>query len=201
MRCYDKKNKEDFIERYGLVGNYLYILYGDKHVDVINYTYEYEKQILKKMKQQVLSEKNNSSSSLNEAFKCALGHTLGGIICAYPFIRNMTEGNIDFSTYIGASALSLFILINISICPTLLFDMKDFKKNALFVDNEEIYQKFNKYNYNHLNNVSGKAKRKISESSKVNPLDINFICNISERELTTIKENIEGKSLIMKRGM
>ena len=188
MRCYNKTNKENFIEKYGLAGGYLYTLNGDKHIEVEQYSISREKEILTKMRKQVLEAKEKSYIDMETKYN--LGHALGYLVCEGSFANELLNNNAGAGTYFASGLALILLLVKLGNLSSLFFDAYDLKKNTYFLNNECHFEIFNKNNLNHLTHVSGKAKSKINATEVVNPLNINFIGNISMTDLEKINENI-----------
>lgn len=196
MKDYTYKKDKDFILSYEVVEDKIVINYasGKKYETI--YTKELEKDILEKMKNQVI---NYSAKMEEKKSKKKFNNIINLIISVGIIIFTLSVLNIS----------SLYsYLVAISLCeityafPKFIRNSKiaDYEKNKLFIDNIELFQNGIKEDMGIYKNIDRESKRVIEEVIENNKVlnddnikrpNINSIDDISYKSLENIYELLE----------
>jgi len=155
MKDYTFEKDKDFILNYRIKDNKIIIKYASGKIYENFYTRELEKDILEKMKQQVLNfeEKVNQKKDINSIIDI-----LSTIISISGSCIVLPELNLTFSQDIILGVIIYCITAKI---PKIIRDkkIKDYEKNKLFVSNIELFQDGIQENMGMYKNLDRKSKK------------------------------------------
>lgn len=195
---------KNFILNYIIIGKQIIINYANNDIDVIPYSISNEKEILNKMKNQVLNSKRYSSE-LNNKFEIFLKLFIDEVILFILCIIAMI--NINF-TLIPSIICSIIFPIVIGLTGYKLNKYhnirKDIKKNLLFLNNEDNLNQTIRNNHKITEGLDEKLREKIYIKETNNfSFTFNTIDNIKYRELQEIyrcvNNNINNKPNTLER--
>jgi len=192
-------DSENFILNYKIVDDEIIINFASKkHKDkcVIPYTIENEKEILKKMKQQVVESSNFSRTQKRIEMEAPtiLSYGLFAFISisalnAVALFFGLTQATIFLLPYnlifLLISSYGLYELVSSKV------KLSDVRKNRLFLENEELLNKNLGKRLEYHKNMSLGIKTKKNEMCKHIDLDLNKIDKIKYKRLKSVLENIK----------
>lgn len=172
----------------------LIVYYADYSKHKFDYTKEKEKEILKKMKQQLIDYQDEIDFELarenneNTHVKTQLCYTV--IICCLFFgILGMVTiksvvAMICFGLMTASGGFMMALIIFVAICDKMY--KNDFQKNNLFLENEELINKM--LNSEKSKNIFSNVNDKVKKASPVKPdgtceMDINSINNMNLKDM------------------
>lgn len=194
----DKNNSKHFILNYIIIGNTIIVYYANDDVDAFDYSIEKEKEILERMKYQVISSKN-FYKGLNTKFEIFLKLFINEILLFGMFIMGSMSMNFTLiPNIIGSVLLPISIIITGYKLNKYNNIKKDFKKHLLFISNE-----------NGLNNVirndmnvtrgldEGLRKKVFNDCSNNFKFNINTIDGMEYKELREVYRYVDNKNKVL----
>ena len=203
MRNYIKwDNKKDFIMGYDIKDNDIIIRYGDNSTSKVSYSRDKEKELLEKMKEQVLASKVNLSEFKNKAdiFKKLL---LDELVLLLMFIIAIVSVGIPVFTMV--MGFSIFLMAISFTCVKLEDYIKirdDIRKRLLFVNNEECLNIKIRNQPEVVRNLDECLYNKTFPRGLAMPFSLNTINNIEYRDLKDIYNlalDINKKRILVRR--
>ena len=177
----------------------LIVYYADYSKHKFDYTKEKEKEILKKMKQQLIDYQDEIDFELarenNVSTMTQLGYTT--IVFLFFGILGMVTiksvvAMICFGLMTACSGFMMALIIFVAICDKMY--KNDFQKNNLFLENEELINKM--LNSEKSKNIFSNVNDKVKKASPVKPdgtceMDINSINNMNLKDMKQLLEAIK----------
>lgn len=188
MLPYDR-NEEDFIIKYVPYPNMpkVKVYYANSSTSELYYNENIKNKLNEKMENQI---RKINESKLKEIENDDKEKTKEGLLWALSFALSLNFVKIASFGILPllVSCYELFLTVGNKIMLDQIID--DIYKNKMFIEEKELFKKLDKYNPEHLKSISGKAKKKIMSSENLKVLDINFIDDISHRDLLKIRKNL-----------
>ena len=194
----DKSISKYFILNYIIIGNTIIVYYANDDVDTFDYSIEKEKEILERMKYQVINSKN-FYKGLNTKFEIFLKLFINEILLFAMFIMSSMSMNFTLiPNIIGNIILPISIIITGYKLNKYNNIKKDFKKHLLFISNE-----------NGLNNVirndmnvtrgldEGLRKKVFNDCSNNFKFNINTIDGMEYKELREVYRYVDNKNKVL----
>lgn len=198
----DKNNNKHFILNYIIIGNTIIVYYANDDVDTFDYSIEKEKEILKKMKYQVISSKS-FYKGLNTKFEIFLKLFINEILLFVMFIiGSMNMKLAIIPNIVGAILLPISMIITgytLNKCNKI---RNDFKKHLLFLSNEDGLNNVIRNDMNATKGLDEKLRRKVFNDESNNfKFNINTIDDIEYKELREVYRYIDNrnKSLVKRK--
>lgn len=184
------KSKE-FILNYKVVGNQIIINYADGNVKMRDYSIQAEKEILEKMRMQVLMSRS-FSANLNNKFEIFLKLFLDEVLLFVLFgigainlnlsLTGIIMGSIIFPIVIGYTGYKLRGYQKIR---------NDIKKNLLFINNEDRLNPIIRQKSHVTKRLRDELRKKICcGNTNTLPFSLNSIDRLSYRELKEIYNSV-----------
>ncbi len=190
---FDYENSGEFILNYRIENNQIIINLASGKKYITPYSIDTERRLLRLMKNQVNNAKYYERKQ-KESFSKALNHAIYGVLFLILDIILLVTGSAINNILIALCAIwfAFVSFLNISIMIYSKLDIKDIKKNKLFVNNEELLSDNTKVNERTLTNVSSKTKELVASTPLERPIfTLNSIDKISYRDLKQILTNIK----------
>ena len=191
-----------FILNYIIIGNKLIVYYANDDVDSFEYSKELEKEILEKMKYQVINSKN-FYMGLNTKLEIFLKLLINEILLFIMFvIGSMSIKLTLIPNIIGSILLPISIIITgykLNKCNKI---RNDFKKHLLFINNEDYLNSIIRNDIESTKELEEKLRRKVNNNESNNfKFTINTIDGMEYRELREVYRFVDNKnkSLIKKK--
>lgn len=190
-----KNSSKHFILNYIIIGNKLIVYYANDDVDSFEYSKELEKDILEKMKYQVINSKN-FYMGLNTKLEIFLKLLINEILLFIMFIIGCM--NINFTlipNIIGSVLLPISMIITgykLNKCNKI---RNDFKKHMLFINNEDNLNEVIRNNVDITRGLDEELRRKVFKSESNNfKFNINTIDDFKYKELREVYRYVDNKN-------
>lgn len=194
----DKNNSKHFILNYIIIGNTIIVYYANDDVDAFDYSIEKEKEILERMKYQVISSKN-FYMGLNTKLEIFLKLFINEILLFIMFIIGCM--NINFTlipNIIGTILLPISMIITgykLNKCNKI---RNDFKKHMLFINNEDYLNNIIRNNIESTKGLEEKLRRKLNNNESNNyKFTINTIDGMEYKELREVYRYVDNKNKVL----
>lgn len=194
MRDYsiDKDEAKEFILNYLIMGDKLLVYYANGNVEDIDYSVQAEKEVLERMKAQVLNSKRfseNLNFKFDVFFKLLVNEIMLLILFAVTaFNINMTVipavlSIIVFATIIGLTVYKMVDYQNLR---------NDIRKNNLFLDNEDNLNPVIRYTPEVIRGLDERLKAKVLDSDSDNfSFTFNTVGRMEYKELDQVYKHVE----------
>lgn len=194
MRDYsiDKDEAKEFILNYLIMGDKLLVYYANGNVEDIDYSVQAEKEVLERMKAQVLNSKRfseNLNFKFDVFFKLLVNEIMLLILFAVTaFNINMTVipavlSIIVFATIIGLTVYKMVDYQNLR---------NDIRKNNLFLDNEDNLNPVIRYTPEVIRGLDERLKAKVLDSDSDNfSFTFNTVDRMEYKELDQVYKHVE----------
>lgn len=188
-----KNNNKHFILNYIIIGKQIIVYYANDDVDTFYYSIEKEKEILERMKYQVISSKR-FYKGLNTKFEIFLKLFINEILLFIMFIIGSMSITLTLiPNIIGSILLPISILItgyNLNKCNSI---RNDFKKHLLFLNNEEYFNNIIRNNLDATKELDEKLRKKVFNDESNNfRFSINTIDNMEYKELREVYRYVDN---------
>ncbi len=187
------KDSQTFILNYSVKDNQLIVHLASGDDWFIPYTLENEKNLLERMKYQVLNSKKFIKKICESYSSCQSGIISNGVrVGACVFL--VIVGNVIIDLLFEPLALIFGSCIIEDVCKMIYWRSYgiDILKNKMFIDNEELLNKKVRLNSNILFNINEKTKKLISSTPEGEPVfSLNNMDKFKYSELKKILENIK----------
>lgn len=194
----DKNNNKHFILNYIIIGKQIIVYYANDDVDAFDYSIEKEKEILERMKYQVISSKN-FYKGLNTKFEIFLKLFINEILLLVMFI--MGSMSMDFTlipNIIGSFILPISIIITGYKLNKYNNIKKDFKKHLLFISNEDGLNNVIRNDMNVTRGLDeGLRKKVFNDCSNNFKFNINTIDGMEYKELREVYRYVDNKNKVL----
>ena len=185
--------RKKFILNYIIIGKQIIVYYANDDVDTFDYSIEKEKEILERMKYQVISSKS-FYKGLNTKFEIFLKLFINEILLFIMFIIGSMSITLTLITnIIGSILLPISILItgyNLNKCNSI---RNDFKKHLLFLSNEEYFNNVIRNNLDATKELDEKLRKKVFNDESNNfRFSINTIDNMEYKELREVYRYVDN---------
>lgn len=192
MKYYENStsSKSYFITSYEIDNDSIIVYYADKKTEILKYDKETEKQLLKKMKRQVLQSYNDKKEYRNKML-LYLFWNVNTLYWTFYSINSLMSKK-EFEALLLICGIMQFICFGY-FNNRLIFSItsyKDLEKNKLFIDNEELLNK--EYN-NYINSISN-AKIKNEIPDNIVKYDINNIDKVKYKNLKKMIKRAKNKN-------
>lgn len=187
------EDSKTFILNYKIEHNQIIVILASGENYVIPYSLENEKNLLERMKKQVLSSsefETKQKKRFSSAWKWAIW---SGFMLAFNSIV-LATGNSIFPVASGicAGLFGFDITCRVYSMIDSKGKIKDIYKNKMFLNNEELLNEKVKSNQNILSNTNTKTKELVASTPEDVPVfSLNTMDKIKYQELKTILENIK----------
>lgn len=194
----NKDNSKDFILNYIIIGNTIIVYYANDGVDTFDYSIEKEKEILERMKYQVISSKN-FYKGLNTKFEIFLKLFINEILLFVMFIMGSMSMNFTLiPNIIGSILLPISIIITGYKLNKCEYIRKDFKKHLLFISNEDGLNNVIRNDMNATRGLDeGLRKKVFNDCSNSFKFNINSIDGIKYKELREVYRYVDNRNKIL----
>ena len=191
----DKNNSKHFILNYIIIGNTIIVYYANDDVDAFDYSIEKEKEILERMKYQVISSKN-FYKGLNTKFEIFLKLFINEILLFAMFIMGSMSMNFTLiPNIIGSVLLPLSIIITGYKLNKCKYIRNDFKKHLLFISNEDYLNNIIRNDIESTKGLEEKLRRKLNNNESNNyKFTINTIDGMEYKELREVYRYVDNKN-------
>lgn len=191
----DKSNSKHFILNYIIIGNTIIVYYANDDIDTFEYSIQKEKEILEKMKYQVISSKK-FYDGLNAKLEIFLKLLINEILLFTMFILGSMSMNLTLiPNIIGSVMLPISIIITgykLNKCNKI---RKDFKKHILFLNNEGNLNNVIRDNMDITRGLDEELRKKVQHNESNNfKFTINTIDGIEYRELREVYRYVDNKN-------
>ena len=187
MRNYVKcDNKKDFIMGYNIKDNDIIIRYGDNSTSVVSYSRDKERELLEKLKEQVLDSKVILLEFKNKVdiFKKLLLDE--GVLLLMFIIAIVSVGIPFFTSVVGFSVFFLAISFTIIKLGDFIEIRDDIRKRLLFINNEECLNIKIRNAPEVVRNLDEYLYNRTFPKGLAMPFSLNTIDNIEYRDLKDI---------------
>lgn len=192
MKYYENStsSKSYFITSYEIDNDSIIVYYADKKTEILKYDKETEKQLLKKMKRQVLQSYNDKKEYRNKMLLYLFWNVNTLYWTFYSINSLMSKKEFEALLLIcGIMQFICFGYFNNRLISSIT-SYKDLEKNKLFIDNEELLNK--EYN-NYINSISN-AKIKNEIPDNIVKYDINNIDKVKYKNLKKMIKRAKNKN-------
>ena len=185
--------RKKFKLNYIIIGKQIIVYYANDDVDTFDYSIEKEKEILERMKYQVISSKR-FYKGLNTKFEIFLKLFINEILLFIMFIIGSMSITLTLiPNIIGSILLPISILItgyNLNKCNSI---RNDFKKHLLFLNNEEYFNNIIRNNLDATKELDEKLRKKVFNDESNNfRFSINTIDNMEYKELREVYRYVDN---------
>lgn len=193
----NKMMEQDFILNYVIVGDKIIINYANGDVDTLGYSIENEKNILNKMKYQVLNSKH-FSSFLNYKFEIFLKLFMDVMLLFVLFIITFFVAEMSYITaLLGMSIFSVSIALTGYKLNSYQKLRNDIKKQLLFLKNEDNLNLVIRNNPEVIRKLNSKICEKVITNESNNfRFTLNTIDRMEYKELKQVYGYVEEKDNI-----
>lgn len=190
-----KNSSKYFILNYIIIGNTIVVYYANDDVDTFEYSIDKEKEILERMKYQVISAKK-FYKGLNTKLEIFLKLFINEILLFIMFIVACMSINLTLiPNIIGGILLPLSMIITgykLNKCNKI---RNDFKKHLLFINNEDYLNNIIRDNRDATKGLNEELRRKLNNNESNNfRFTINTIDGIEYRELREVYRYVDNKN-------